>query len=81
MRRDRDRTRPAVLRGLGWNLHRVWSTQWHINPEKCLAQIDAAVNTGTAQEERRKLARLQNKLKVVRAAAESKRVVIDARGV
>ena len=41
--RDRDRTRPAVLRGLGWNLHRIWSTQWHINPEKCLAQIDAAV--------------------------------------
>ena len=41
--RDRDRTRPSVLRGLGWNLHRVWSTQWHINPERCLAAIDAAV--------------------------------------
>ncbi len=41
--RDRDRTRPSVLKGLGWNLHRVWSTQWHISPEKCLAQIDAAV--------------------------------------
>ncbi len=41
--RDRDRTRPSVLKGLGWNLHRVWSTQWHVSPDKCLAQIDAAV--------------------------------------
>lgn len=41
--RDRDRTRHSVLRGLGWNLHRVWSTQWRINPDSCLAQIDAAV--------------------------------------
>lgn len=41
--RDRDRTRPSVLRGLGWNLHRVWSSQWYINPDRCLAEIDAAV--------------------------------------
>lgn len=55
--RDRDRTRPAVLRGLGWNLIRIWSTQWHVSPEKCLAQIDAAVvaaqdaEAGVEQEE------------------------------
>ena len=47
--------------------------------EDRLAVLSAKV--AFAQEERRKLARLQNKLKVVRAAAESKRVVIDARGV
>jgi len=41
--RDRDRTRPSVLKGLGWNLIRVWSTQWHISPDRVLAQIDAAV--------------------------------------
>lgn len=41
--RDRDRTRPAVLKGLGWNLHRVWSVQWRINPQSCLDQIEAAL--------------------------------------
>lgn len=31
--RDRDRLREEVLRGLGWTLHRVWSTDWWENPE------------------------------------------------
>jgi very-short-patch-repair endonuclease len=26
--RDRDRIREAVLRSLGWRLHRIWSTDW-----------------------------------------------------
>jgi very-short-patch-repair endonuclease len=26
--RDRDRTRESVLRGLEWNLHRIWSKDW-----------------------------------------------------
>ena len=32
--RDRDRLREAVLRGLGWELHRVWSSDWWRNPER-----------------------------------------------
>ena len=43
--RDRDRLRQVVLEGLGWRLHRVWSTDWWINPdrevEKILARLDA----------------------------------------
>lgn len=31
--RDRDRLRQMVLEGLGWNIHRIWSTDWWINPE------------------------------------------------
>ena len=27
--RDRDRLREAVLRGLGWDLHRIWGTAWY----------------------------------------------------
>ena len=27
--RDRDRLREQVLRGLGWNLHRIWGTAWY----------------------------------------------------
>jgi Protein of unknown function (DUF4011)/REase_MTES_1575/AAA domain len=26
--RDRDRLRPMILENLGWNIHRVWSTDW-----------------------------------------------------
>ena len=32
--RDRDRLREEVLRGLGWKLHRIWSTDWFRNPEQ-----------------------------------------------
>jgi very-short-patch-repair endonuclease len=32
--RDRDRLRQQVLEGLGWNLHRIWSTDWFNNPRK-----------------------------------------------
>lgn len=31
--RDRDRLRGTILKGMGWNLYRVWSTEWHKNPE------------------------------------------------
>jgi len=27
--RDRDRLRPAVLAGLGWDLHRIWGAAWY----------------------------------------------------
>lgn len=29
--RERDRLRQQVLEGLGWNLHRIWSTDWYRN--------------------------------------------------
>lgn len=31
--RDRDKLRQAVLEGLGWRLHRIWSTDWWHDPE------------------------------------------------
>ncbi|MFN0085900.1 MAG: DUF4011 domain-containing protein [Blastocatellia bacterium] len=38
--RDRDRLRQAVLEGLGWNIHRIWSTDWFRNRE---GQVDKVV--------------------------------------
>lgn len=38
--RDRDRIRQAVLEGLGWSIQRVWSTQWRINPQRCLNHLE-----------------------------------------
>ncbi|MBN4082606.1 DUF4011 domain-containing protein [Phycisphaeraceae bacterium AH-315-B13] len=49
--RDRDRTRSAVLKGLGWKLHRVWSVQWQINRKGCIEQIEAAIAAASSTEE------------------------------
>jgi very-short-patch-repair endonuclease len=37
--RDRDRLREMVLQGLGWNVLRVWSTDWFSNPEGQTAKL------------------------------------------
>jgi very-short-patch-repair endonuclease len=48
--RDRDRLRQEVLEGLGWRLHRIWSTDWFRNPQretdKLLAAIKSARDKG-----------------------------------
>lgn len=53
--RDRDRLRQVVLEGLGWRLHRVWSTDWWINPEreveKILARLKAELERQVDDEE------------------------------
>lgn len=45
--RDRDRLRQHVLEGLGWTLHRIWSTDWWLNPEepmrKLLAKLEQLI--------------------------------------
>ncbi len=42
--RDRDVARQKILQGLGWNIHRIWSTDWFNNPnqtaEKMFNQLD-----------------------------------------
>jgi transcription elongation GreA/GreB family factor len=41
--RDRDRLRQEVLEGLGWKLHRIWSTDWFNNPLKEIEKLRRAV--------------------------------------
>ncbi len=41
--RDRDRLRQEVLEGLGWRIHRIWSTDWFRNPEKELKRAVEAI--------------------------------------
>ena len=45
--RDRDRLREKVLRGLGWNLYRIWGTAWyrdrHGEERKLRSAIDQAI--------------------------------------
>ena len=42
--RDRDRLRQDILEGLGWNISRIWSTDWFKNPEACLHPIIQELN-------------------------------------
>ncbi len=43
--RDRDRIRQEVLEGLGWRLHRIWSTDWFRNPLRETDKLLAAIRT------------------------------------
>ena len=41
--RDRDRLRQRVLEGLGWKLHRIWSTDWFTNKDGALEKVEEAI--------------------------------------
>ncbi|WP_328839542.1 DUF3320 domain-containing protein [Streptomyces europaeiscabiei] len=48
--RDRDRLREAVLRDLGWRLHRIWGTDWYRNRRDAMARLRAAVEAACAED-------------------------------
>lgn len=41
--RDRDKVREQVLRGLGWNILRVWSTDWWFDAAGCAERLHAGL--------------------------------------
>ena len=41
--RDRDRLRQQVLEGLGWTIHRIWSTDWFKYPTRELETVKEAI--------------------------------------
>nr|WP_315434779.1 DUF3320 domain-containing protein [uncultured Pseudomonas sp.] len=47
--RDRDRLRQGVLEGLGWNFHRIWSTDWFRNPQQEIIRVVAAIEAARAR--------------------------------
>lgn len=53
--RDRDRLREAVLRGLGWDIYRIWSTDWYDDPERemkrLLEYLEGRLQVGEAGKE------------------------------
>lgn len=42
--RDRDRLRQQILEGLGWQIHRIWSTDWFKNSEEQIKMIVAKLD-------------------------------------
>lgn len=53
--RDRDKLREQVLRGLGWDILRVWSTDWWVNPGGTLERIHDAL-AGLLERDRQRRA-------------------------
>jgi len=43
--RDRDRLRDEVLRNQGWNIHRIWSDQWYVNPADVKSKLIKAIES------------------------------------
>lgn len=41
--RERDRLREEVLRARGWNIHRIWSTDWVKNPKSEVERLIKAI--------------------------------------
>ena len=46
--RDRDRLREQVLRGLGWNIHRIWGTAWYRDRNGEEQRLRAAIEQAIA---------------------------------
>ena len=48
--RDRDRLRQQVLENLGWHIHRIWSRDWNVDPEREVRQVLSLVKQYAGQE-------------------------------
>ena len=49
--RDRDRLRQQVLEGLGWRIHRIWSTDWFRAPDRELRKAAKAIEAAKAHSQ------------------------------
>jgi very-short-patch-repair endonuclease len=49
--RDRDRLRQAVLEGLGWRFHRIWSTEWFRNAVAETGRLKEAIEGSIRYQE------------------------------
>ncbi len=49
--RDRDRLRQMILENLGWNIHRIWSTDWFKNRDREVEKLDGHISGLLLKEE------------------------------
>ncbi len=50
--RERDRLRQEVLEGLGWRIHRIWSTDWFYRRDEQLRKLKAALEAARGDVEK-----------------------------
>ncbi|EGF32826.1 DNA helicase [Oxalobacteraceae bacterium IMCC9480] len=48
--RDRDRLRQHILESLGWELYRIWSTDWWMNPQEPMRKLLSRLEELVTQE-------------------------------
>ncbi len=46
--RDRDKLRQSILEGLGWKLHRIWSTDWWHDADAEFARVLSAIKSAAS---------------------------------
>lgn len=63
--RDRDKVREQVLRGLGWNILRVWSTDWWFDPDGCAKRLHDDL-TSLLDRDRQKAANHESEARTIR---------------
>lgn len=68
--RDRDKIRSEILRGLGWQLIRVWSTEWWVDRDGALERLHRAIGS-ELERQRSRTAELQ-RARALEAAAAAK---------
>lgn len=52
--RDRDKVREQVLRGLGWTILRVWSTDWWFDAAGCVDRLHGELEAALAADRERR---------------------------
>src|SRR5690606_12905856 len=57
--RDRDKVREQVLKGLGWNILRVWSTDWWFDASGCAERLHANLESLLDESRARRAAEQQ----------------------
>ncbi len=50
--RERDRLRQEVLEGLGWRIHRIWSTDWFYRRDEQLRKLKAVLEAARGEAKR-----------------------------
>ena len=74
--RDRDRVRQIILENLGWNIVRLWSTDYFVDPESAVEKVDAKLQE--ILEKERELDTLQEAEAEAEAEAEVTNVLAQS---
>ena len=74
--RDRDRLRQQVLEGLGWQIYRIWSTEWYQNREHSIKRVLKAIEDSKNPDIR--ISNInENKLETLETPDEPNKIISD----
>jgi hypothetical protein len=75
--RDRDRLRQTILERLGWNIKRIWSTDWFKNPDAELKPIIRELNKLKTEKIEKEVEKVKDEVIPIFEQAEEISEVID----